>query len=259
VIDKNKPIPNKTLLTVILMLGWILYVSYPNPLHLFNSISRLLNPPVMPVAVSDYARELDNKTPVEIEQFVYSRLPYSYDWEVYSMPWYFPSLDEALEKGTGDCKARYLLFASLLEELNIPYRKNVSLTHIWADYEGKPHSALENAGEAMVVIDEQGKLRVSRPEPDLSRAWRSFRQGFWEAMPGSRKYLLFSGFPVIHILFYLPWLNQSQHLPALGAGLPAGLKQKAAPGLPTPAGKVAVLSFLSLSPSIRSIIARLFN
>lgn len=233
-LNKNKPVPNKSLLTIILMLGWFVFVLYPNPFYLYNSISRLLNPPVMPIAVSEYARELDNKAPIEIEQFVYAKLPYSYDWEVYSMPWYFPTLDEALEKGTGDCKARYLLFASLLEELHIPYRKNVSLTHIWADYEGKPQSALENTGEAMIVIDEQGKFSISKPEPNLSRAWRSFRQGFWEVMPNGRKYLLFSGFPVIHVLFYLPWLNPSRNLPALGAGLPAGRKTKTLPRFAQP-------------------------
>ncbi len=226
--------PNKALLMIILMLGWLVFVMYPNPYHLAVSIYRLKNPPVMPIMVSEYARELEYKTPIEIEQFVYARIPYSYDWEVYEMPWYFPALNEALQKGAGDCKARFLLFASLMEELDIPYRKNVSLTHIWADYEGKPHSALENASETMVVVDEQGNLSFSLPEPDLSRAWRSFRQGFWEVMPEGRKYLLFAGFPVIHSLFYLPWLVPSRNLPAPGLLPAARQKAKARPRFALP-------------------------
>jgi len=214
------------------MAGWFLFVMYPNPYYLAASIYRLKNPPVTPVMVSQYTRELENKTPIEIEQFVYAKLPYSYDWQVYNMPWYFPTLNEALEKGTGDCKARYLLFASLMEGLDIPYRKNVSLTHLWIDYDGKPQTALENDGESMVVIDEYGNRTVAMPAPDLSRAWRSFKQGFWEVMPAERKYLLFAGFPVIYSLFYLPLLIPSGSLKAAGVSLPAETKRRPRFALP---------------------------
>jgi len=224
-LNYNKTIPNKTLIMIILLVGWCVYVMYPNPYHLAASIYRLKNPPVMPGMVSEYARELENKTPMEIEQFVYNKIPYSYDWEAYSMPWYFPALNEALARGTGDCKARYLLFASLMEELDIPYRKNVSLTHIWAEYEGKPQTALENTDESMLVIDEEGSLSFSLPRPDLSRVRRSFVQAFWEVMPVGRKYLLFTGFPLIVGFFYLPLLESNRLLPPVSFQLPAKKKE----------------------------------
>ncbi len=200
-----------------MLMGWFLVIMYPNPLHLVFSVYRLYHPPVAPAAVSDYARELEDKTPLEIEQFVYARLPYSYDWEVHSMPWYFPTLNEALNMGAGDCKARFLLFASLMEELDIAYRKHVSLTHIWADYDGKPVTALENSDEVLVAVNEEGFISVNMPSPDFSRAWRSFKQGFWEVMPQGRKYLLFTGIPLIHGLFYMPWLVSFRGRPAFSA------------------------------------------
>ncbi len=190
---------------------------YPNPLHLVFSMYRLYHPPVAPDLVSNYARELENKTPLEIEQFVYARLPYSYDWEIHGMPWYFPTLNEALIMGAGDCKARFLLFASLMEELDIAYRKHVSLTHIWADYDGKPATVLENRAEVLVAVNEEGSISINMPSPDLSRAWRSFKQGFWEVMPRARKYLLFTGIPLIHGLFYMPWIFSYQGRPAFSS------------------------------------------
>lgn len=123
---------------ILIMLAlWFLLVLYPNPRHLAASVYRLKNPPLMPYHVVEIAEQLQDNSPDEIQAFVYSQLPYQYDWEVYNMPWYFPTLDEVLQNGRGDCKARFLLFASLMEELEIPYYKNISLTHIWVDYEGK--------------------------------------------------------------------------------------------------------------------------
>lgn len=176
---------------------WILFVLYPNPLNLAFSLQRLNNPPVMAPVVAGMAGQLEDNSPAEIEQFVYNFIPYHFDWQVYSMPWYFPTLEEALQNQAGDCKARYLLFASLLEELSIPYDKKISLTHIWVDYEGKIETALENEGEVFVVVDESGRTRFSLPRPDLKRSWRGFYQAFWESMPSTRKILLLSGFPFL--------------------------------------------------------------
>jgi len=191
---KNRKI---LLLKAVLLLAWIILVLYPNPGNLVASISRLKNPPVMPMQVSEIARELEGSPPAEIEQYVYSRIPYSYDWEVYNMPWYFPTLEEALLKGSGDCKARFLLFASLLENKDIPYQKNMSLSHIWVNYEGKPETGVENMDESVMVVDDAGNVRLSVPRPDLERAFQNFYKGFWEVMPLKKKILLASGFPIV--------------------------------------------------------------
>ncbi len=183
---------------ILIMLAlWFLLVMYPNPRHLAASVYRLKNPPVMPIRVAEIAGQLEGNSPAEIQTFVYSQLPYQYDWEVYNMPWYFPTLDEAMQNGRGDCKARFLLFASLMEELDIPYYKNISLTHIWVGYEGKQENALENLNESMIVVDGSGQVRLTMPRPDLRRSGQSFYRAFWEVMPTDKKLLLAAGFPFI--------------------------------------------------------------
>ncbi len=201
----------KNLLLLLIAAAWTLLVLYPNPVHLFTSIYRLKNPPVMPLQVSDLALELEGAAPYEIEQFVYKRIPYQFDWEVYNMPWYFPTLEEALQKESGDCKARYLLFASLLEGLEIPYQKNISLTHIWVGYEGKTDSRLENSSESMIVVDEYGRYRITLPRPDLERSRQNFIRGFWEVMPAERKIMLLGGYPLIFGIFALQPLTGQYH------------------------------------------------
>lgn len=181
-----------------LLLAWILFVLYPNPGKLVTSLYRLHRPPVDAALVSELARGLEGLTPREIQAFVYEQLPYRYDWAAYNIPWYFPTLDEALLKGVGDCKARYVLFASLLDALEIPYRKNISLTHIWVEYDGKLENRSENGRETLIAVDETGRTRVRLPRADLQRSWASFRHAFWEIMPIGRKMLLFTGFPVVY-------------------------------------------------------------
>lgn len=199
---------------ILIMLAlWFLLVLYPNPRHLAASVYRLKNPPLMPYHVVEIAEQLQDNSPDEIQAFVYSQLPYQYDWEVYNMPWYFPTLDEVLQNGRGDCKARFLLFASLMEELEIPYYKNISLTHIWVDYEGKRENTLENTSESMLVIDSSGQVRLTMPSPDLKRSGQSFYRGFWEVMPTSKKCHLAAGFPVIFGFFFLVQLTYPLRAP----------------------------------------------
>lgn len=201
----------KYLLLLLVAAAWTMLVLYPNPIHLFSSIYRLKNPPVTPLLVSDLALEFEGAAPHEIEQFVYKRIPYQFDWEVYNMPWYFPTLEETLQRESGDCKARYLLFASLLEGLEIPYQKNISLTHIWVGYEGKMESRLENSNESMIVVDEYGRLIITLPRPDMERASQNFVRGFWEVMPADRKVMLLGGYPIIFGIFALQPLTGQRY------------------------------------------------
>ncbi|MDW7739831.1 MAG: transglutaminase domain-containing protein [Bacillota bacterium] len=201
------------LIAVLIMGFWFLIVLYPNPKNLALSIQRLKNPPVNPFEVTDLALELYDHTPGEIKDFVYSRLPYSYDWTVYNMPWYFPTLEEVLQQEAGDCKARYVLFASILEQKEIPYNKMISLTHIWVAYEGKEDNTMENLDEALFIVDDQGKLKISYPRADLQRSLATFVDGFWRAMPSKKKSLLFAGFPLMVGLMNLPKLSLKKLLP----------------------------------------------
>jgi len=172
---------------------WILFVLYPNPLNLIISIHRSLNFDADPGAVEFMLNDFPSN-PVDIEKAVLARMPYRYDWELYSMPWYFPTVEEALERGGGDCKVRALVLASVLEAKNIPYQIYASPIHTWVDYEGKQETSLENDQVKLYQYDpETGERRFQIPDIGLSRVVNSFWRTFWIPMPDGRKALLISG------------------------------------------------------------------
>ena len=122
---------------------WIIFVLYPNPLNFVISVRRVLNFDADPDAVEFMLKDFPSE-PAAIEKAVLAGIPYRYDWELYSMPWYCPTIEEVLERREGDCKARALVLASVLEAKNIPYQVHSSPMHIWVDYEDKQETSIEN-------------------------------------------------------------------------------------------------------------------
>ena len=176
---------------------WVLLVLYPNPLRLAASVQRLANPRVDPAAVQTLAETLPSE-PSAIERAVLDSVPYSYDWEVHAMPWYFPTVDEVLENGQGDCKARAIVLASVFEAKGIAYRIRSSPMHVWVDYDGKGENAIENPEAGFYEVDPQTGARSLRlPGIDLAEFADAFWQGFWPPMPIARKALLVSGLVIL--------------------------------------------------------------
>ncbi len=176
---------------------WALLVLYPNPLRLAASVRRLANPGVDPVAVESLAASLPSD-PAAIERAVLETLPYHYDWEVYGIPWYFPTVDEALGNGEGDCKARAIVLASVLEAKGIPYRIDSSPTHVWVDYDGKVGNSLENPGAGFYEVNPQtGAKAFHLPKISITEVMGTFWEGFWPPMPVARKALLISGLAIL--------------------------------------------------------------
>jgi hypothetical protein len=168
-------------------------VLYPNPLNLIFSIQRVLNFAADPGAVESMLNDLPSD-PVDIEKAVLAVIPYRYDWELYSMPWYCPTIEQVLERGEGDCKARALVLASVLEAKNITYQVHSSPIHIWVDYEGKQETSIENAQVEFYQYDpETGERRFQIPDISLGKLMDSWQQQFWTPMPDGRKALLISG------------------------------------------------------------------
>jgi hypothetical protein len=177
----------------LLLILWILLVLYPNPLNLVLSIQRVFSLDVDPDAVEPMLEDFSS-APVAIEKIVLQKIPYRYDWEVYGMPWYFPTVEEVLEKGEGDCKARALVLASIFEAKNIPYRVNLSPIHVWVEYEGKEETAIENPRANFYHYNpETGESSFQFPEIELHEVMNSSWHGFWSSMPAARKALLLSG------------------------------------------------------------------
>lgn len=166
---------------------------YPNPLNLIISVQRVFSLGVDPGAVEPIVGDFPSD-PIAIEKAVVERIAYRYDWEVYSMPWYFPTVDEVLEEGVGDCKARALVLASIFEVKNIPYRIDLSPIHMWVEYEGKGETSVENAEVKFYQQDPETGERLFRiPEIELREVVDSIWRGFWNPMPDGRKALLLSG------------------------------------------------------------------
>jgi hypothetical protein len=193
----------------LLALLCILVVLYPNPLNLIVSLQRAFNPNIDPVSVESLSRELPSD-PAAIEDAILQQIPYSYDWESYGMPWYVPTVEEVLERGEGDCKARTLVLASLFEAKGIPYRISWSPIHMWVEYEGKEETAIENSRVEFYQQDpETGERSFQLPEIAFSDVMYSFWQGFWDPMPGVRKALLLIGLPVL-VKLRLSWFKKGR-------------------------------------------------
>jgi hypothetical protein len=172
---------------------WILLVLYPDPLNLIISIQRVVNFDADPGAVESMLSGLPSD-PADIEKAVLARIPYHYDWEVYSMPWYCPTVEQVLERGEGDCKARALVLASVFEAENITYQVRSSPMHIWVDYEGKNETSMENTQVEFYYYDpETGKRQFQIPHIGLGKLADYLQQQFWTPMPDVRKALLISG------------------------------------------------------------------
>jgi len=172
---------------------WILVVLYPNPLNIIVSIQRAADLGVDPGAVEVMLDDLPSD-PVAVEKAVLARIPYGYDWEVYGMPWYFPTVQEVLERERGDCKARALVLASVLEARGIPYRVNMSPMHIWVEYESKAETPVENPDAMFYQRDPQtGETQFQVPRIELIEVMDAAWRGFWPVMPLDRKILLVSG------------------------------------------------------------------
>jgi hypothetical protein len=192
--------------TVWLVLLWTLFVLYPNPVHLAVSAVHAARPVIDPDAVRDLIPTLPDD-PQAIEAIVNSSLvPYAVPWETYSVPWYFPTPREVLARGEGDCQARAVVFASILQAKGIPARLVGSFDHLWVDYPGKQANALENTAVAIAAQRPDGSYELRWPSLiEWQTSWQIERAYFWDAMPAERRWLLIGGWLAIVFLRRLSW------------------------------------------------------
>jgi len=177
----------------LLLALWILFVLYPNPIKLIVSIHRVYTFDAIPAAVEFMLDDLPSD-PAALERAVLARIPYRHDWELYNMPWYFPSIEEILERQQGDCKARALVLASVFEAKSIPYRISSSPMHMWVEYDGKVETSFENPHVQFYQRDpDTGDREFRIPEVSVNQVVDSGWRAFWRPMPDGRRALLFSG------------------------------------------------------------------
>ena len=184
---------------IVMLLIWAFFVCYPNPYIFIRNFIRYAKFPVDPLIIEFINEDIPND-PNEIEIFVRKLIKYEYDWKNYGVPWYVPSALDAVERQKGDCESRAIVFASILKAKNIPYSLKASLVHIWIEYEGKKPSKIENDEVAFIgKVGNKYRLKI----PDLKQ-WRKYfdseKKMLWDAMPLSRKIMIFSGWTVIVLL-----------------------------------------------------------
>ena len=186
--------------TAALLLLWTLVVLYPNPTRLLVSVPRAWAPPVDGQAVAALAATLPDD-PRAIEALVTTRLvPYAVPWATYGVPWYFPTAAEVVAQGQGDCQARAVLLASILEAKGIEWRLVGSFDHLWVDYPGKQANVLENAAVAIAAQQPDGGYALRWPAViDWRASWAIEQAYFWDAMPASRAWLLLGGWAVVSL------------------------------------------------------------
>ena len=187
--------------TLWLALLWLFLVLYPNPAHLVVSAHRAWRPVIDAAAVRELAKTLPDE-PHAIEDRVNTSLvPYAVPWQTYGVPWYFPTPAEVLASKQGDCQARAVLFASILEAKGIEWRLVGSFDHLWVDYPGKHASVQESAAVAVVTQQPDGGYKLHWPELfDWRASWEIERAYFWDPMPRGRLALLLAGWAALLVL-----------------------------------------------------------
>jgi hypothetical protein len=204
----------RKLRTTGLLLIWTVLALYPNPLMLGRAIGQSWTPVVDADAVRALAATLPND-PKLIENAVLTTIvPYGVPWEVYGVPWYFPTPSEVLAAGRSDCQGRAVVLASLLKAKGIPFTLEASLDHIWVDYPGKNPTPMENPQVSIAQKAPTEDYGFHWPADwNVQQSWDIERQYFWDVAPSWRLWLLFLG--------YLPILFRSRILRRLRRPAPA--------------------------------------
>lgn len=191
-------------LAVAFLLLWTLLVLYPRPAALGESIYRLFVPPVNVESVVPLLPGLPpGEDPSELERHILKTFPYYHDWQVYGYPWYYPTTSEAMLKGRGDCKTRFIVLASLFETLEIPYELLFSPTHIWISYPGKMETPMENL-EAALFLRDGDETVFKLPRVDWLESAVITWEAFWVYMPPQRKTALYAGLAIALLIWLKP-------------------------------------------------------
>lgn len=154
-----------------LLLLLLVAVLYPNPVLLVRNIDhwRRLNqlPDPDDPALVPLARDLEPRlTGVTsdrhalsiVEAYVWTRLPYAWDWDTWGVADYVPTVSEAIAKGREDCDGQAVIAAALLRRFGYEAHLVTDGTHVWVwTPAGETMAPLQTAsGRSVVRADEGG-------------------------------------------------------------------------------------------------------
>jgi hypothetical protein len=159
--------PVRWLIKVLAVAIVVFFVLYPRPSLLVRDIHhvRNLNALVQPndPALAPWAEELaaripPHATPAElhhtVEQFVYDKVPYAFDWQTWGVVDYTPTVDEIIAKGREDCDGRAVIAASLLRHYDPTAVLATDFMHMWVNTSSGP--LMHPSGPAALVATKEG-------------------------------------------------------------------------------------------------------
>jgi len=128
-----------------LILGVVsLCVLFPRLDRLPTSLSRYLDPnslidsesPVLQPWLEEFQAERkpawnDKRTIRKLKEFVYGKIKYEWDWNLWGNADYFPTVKEAVELGKEDCDGRAIVAASMLQKLGYKAHLATDFSHMW--------------------------------------------------------------------------------------------------------------------------------
>ena len=122
----------------------IFVVSFPNPLLFVRHVQHwrdpnamidadlpALQPWVQEVRASLKPEMQPGKALKTVQQFVYQKVPYKYDWQTWGSADYLPTLPEVLDMGAEDCDGRAVVAASILRGLGYRAELVTDFAHVW--------------------------------------------------------------------------------------------------------------------------------
>jgi len=139
-----------------------LVVCFPHPKRFIEQVNRWRNPnaliepeaPALRPMIDELAPEVAAlKNPEEvlrlIEAFVYTHVPYDWDWNTWGMADYTPTVAQVIQKGREDCDGRAVLAASLLRHFGFDAHLVSNFAHVWVS---TPRGDIMGPGKRKAIV-----------------------------------------------------------------------------------------------------------
>lgn len=150
----------------------LLAVCFPYPSRLVSHVKHWLDPNALiepdSAALIPLANELEKTMPEglrpeealhRVEQFVYEKIPYAWDWDTWGTADYLPTVEEVIHMGREDCDGRAVVAASLLRRLGFEAQLVTNFSHVWVKTQ---HGETMGPGKSTVIVatDDGLELRL---------------------------------------------------------------------------------------------------
>jgi hypothetical protein len=128
----------------VLLAGTLFVVSFPDPRVFVRHVQHWQDPnamidphlPALQPWVEEVRRSIKpdvqpRKALKTVERFVYRKVPYKFDWEIWGSADYLPTVREVLEVGAEDCDGQAVVAASILQGLGYRAELVTDFAHVW--------------------------------------------------------------------------------------------------------------------------------